>query len=76
MYGDNLIFAENDDEQIIVQRQQVIPPGQAWFWNERWQRMEREVQDNIGVRRVRRYADVDEAIDALQELENAGDSMD
>lgn len=76
MYGDNLIFAENDDEQIIVQRQQVIPPGQAWFWNERWQRMEREVQDNIGGRRVRRYADVDEAIDALQELENAGDSMD
>lgn len=74
--GDNLIIAVNDDGQIIVQRQQVIPPGQVWFWNERWQRMEREAQEDIEGGRVRRYADADEAIDALQELEDAGDSTD
>lgn len=74
--GDNLIFVVNDDGQIIVQRQQVIPPDQAWFWNERWQRMEREAQEDIDAGRVHRYANVDEAIVALQELEDAGDSMD
>jgi len=74
--GDNLIFAVNDDGEIIVQRQQVIPPDQAWFWKERWQRMEREAQEDIDAGRVQRYANVDEAIGALQELEDARDSMD
>jgi len=74
--GDNLIFVVNDDGQIIVQRQQVIPPDQAWFWAERWQRLEREAQEDIHAGRVRSYTNVDEAIGALQELEDAADSMD
>ena len=52
--GDNLIFVVNDDGQIMVQRQQVIPPDQAWFWNERWQRMEHKTQEDIDAGRVHR----------------------
>jgi len=37
---------------IIVQRQQVIPPDQAWFWNERWQRAEWKAQEDIDAGRV------------------------
>ena len=74
--GDNLIFTVRDDGQIILQRQQVVPPDQAWFWTERWQRMEHEVQNDIDSDRLHHYQDVDEAIGALQELENARDPLD
>ena len=27
-------------------------PGQAWFWSERWQQMEREADEDIAAGRV------------------------
>ena len=74
--GDNLIFAVNDSGQIIVRRQQVIPPEQEGFWTERWQRMEREAQDDIDAGRVYQFENADEAIGALKELADAQDSTD
>ena len=74
--GDNLIFAVNDHGQICVYRQQVIPPDQEWFWTERWQRMEREAQEDIEAGRVYHYENADEAIGALKEFADAEDSTD
>jgi len=71
--GDDLIFKLDDSGQLVVSRAQVIPPDQAWFWTERWQRMEREAQADIDAGRVLRYASVDEALKALETLEDAGD---
>ena len=51
----------------------TIPADQAWFWTERWQEMEREAQADIEAGRVSRYKDSDSAIEALENLENAGD---
>ncbi len=45
--GDDLIFFVNDKGQVVIERIQVIPPDQAWFWTERWQKMERKVQKEI-----------------------------
>jgi len=67
--GDNLIFSVKDDGEKIVQRQQVIPPDQAWFWTEHWQRLEHEAQEDFDASSIHRYANVDEAIGALQELD-------
>jgi antitoxin MazE len=74
--GDNLIFLVNDNGQICVQRQQVIPPDQAWFWTERWQRMEREAQEDIDAGRVHQFENADEAIGALKEIADAEDTAD
>jgi len=71
--GEDLIFRVNENGQVVVERAITIPPDQAWFWNERWQRMEREAQADIDSGRVHRYPNVDETINELERLDNAGD---
>lgn len=71
--GDDLVFYLNEQQQVVVDRQKTIPPDQAWFWTKRWQQMEREAQADIDAGRVHRYANVEEAIAALERLENAAD---
>ena len=71
--GEDLIFRVNENGQVVVEREITIPPDQAWFWNERWQRMEREAQADIDSGRVHRYSNVDETINQLEHLEDAGD---
>jgi len=70
--GDDLAFIVDEHGQVCVQRLQTIPPDQAWFWSERWQRMEREAQADIDAGRVERFADIDSALEYL-ESETAGE---
>jgi AbrB family looped-hinge helix DNA binding protein len=44
--GDDLAFYVKDG-RVIVEKLQVIHPDQAWFWTERWQKMEQEAQADI-----------------------------
>jgi AbrB family looped-hinge helix DNA binding protein len=69
--GDDLAFSLNEQGQIIVSRLEVIPPDQAWFWSEQWQKAERDAQADIEAGRVRRHANMDEAISALEKRANA-----
>lgn len=73
MEGEDLIFRVNERGQIVVERAITIPPDQAWFWHERWQRLEREAQADIDAGRVHRYPNVDETINGLEQLDDAGD---
>ncbi len=70
--GDELVFTINEEGRIIVDRLHTIPPDQAWFWSERWQKMEREAQADIEAGRVTHHANAGEAIEALEELAHAG----
>ncbi|MCJ7533907.1 MAG: type II toxin-antitoxin system PrlF family antitoxin [Anaerolineales bacterium] len=70
--GDDLIFRIEENGQVVVEKAITIPADQAWFWTERWQRMEMEAQADIDSGRVHRYSDVDEA---LEKLDDAGDSV-
>jgi antitoxin MazE len=74
--GDELVFRTNDEGQVVLEKALVVPPEQAWFWTERWQRMEREAQADIEAGRVYHYADVDEVIADLEASDNAGDRTD
>jgi AbrB family looped-hinge helix DNA binding protein len=71
--GDDLAFSLNEQGQVVISRLEVIPPDQAWFWSERWQRIEREAQADIEAGRVQRYENVESAIAALEKCANAGD---
>jgi hypothetical protein len=44
---------ENGTIELIPQT--AVDGDQAWFWSERWQRMEREAQADIDTGKVRRY---------------------
>ena len=71
--GEDLIFRVDENGQIVVERAISIPADQAWFWTERWQKMEREAQADIDSGRVHRYPNVDEAISSLEKTDDAED---
>lgn len=71
--GDDLLFRVAETGQVYVERAITIPADQAWFWSERWQKMERAVQADIDAGRMRRFSDVDEAITALEQDADARD---
>ena len=58
--GDELVFMADENGRVIVERVQVIPPDQAWFWSERWQRLEREVQQDIEKNRIHQFDSTEE----------------
>lgn len=70
--GDDLAFSLNEQGQVIITRLEVIPPDQAWFWTEQWQKVERDAQADIDAGRVHRYANIDETVSALEKRANAG----
>jgi AbrB family looped-hinge helix DNA binding protein len=63
--GDNILFYVDVDGRIVVQQLPVIDPEQAWFWSDRWQKMERAAQADIDEGRVKRYKSVDDALSDL-----------
>ena len=70
--GDDLFFSLTEEGRVVIERVQIVPPDQTWFWTERWQQMEQEAQADIEAGRVQRYGDVDKALDALEEIADAG----
>lgn len=66
--GDDLIFSTDEKGQVVISRAQVIPPDQAWFWSERWQRLEHEAEQDIVSKKVTEYPDVTNALDGLDAL--------
>ena len=71
--GDELVFLVDEDGRVYIERVQIIPPDQAWFWRERWQRMEREAQKDIENKRLHHF---DSTEDTLEFLNNAAGEND
>ena len=44
-----------------------IDPTQAWYWSDRWQRMEREADEDVRAGRVSRFEDADTLLMYLDE---------
>lgn len=65
--GDDLAFYIDEKGKVVVTRLQTIPPDQAWFWTERWQKMEHEAQDDIDAGRVQLFDNVEDMISWLDE---------
>jgi len=63
--GDSIVFSVDTEGRIVVQQLQVIDPDQAWFWTNRWQKLERAAQADIDEGRVKRFKSVDDALSNL-----------
>lgn len=77
--GDELVFMVDKNGLVIVERVQLIPPDQAWFWSERWQRLEREVQQDIEKNRIHQFDSTEETLSFLNKAageNNAEDTTD
>ncbi|MDA8277116.1 MAG: AbrB/MazE/SpoVT family DNA-binding domain-containing protein [Actinomycetota bacterium] len=51
--------------EIVLRPHVAVPADQAWFWTERWQKMEFEADEAIADGRVVTSNDVDEFLDDL-----------
>jgi antitoxin MazE len=54
-----------EDGGIELIPQHTLDASQAWFWSDRWQKMEREADADVAAGRVTRSNSVDEFLDEL-----------
>ena len=50
--GAQLQIIEQEDGRIELRPLLAVPADQRWFWTERWQAMEREVDEHVAAGRV------------------------
>ncbi len=51
--------------EIILRPHVPVPSDQAWFWEKRWQKMERDADEAVGTGRVATFENVDDFLDDL-----------
>jgi AbrB family looped-hinge helix DNA binding protein len=49
--GAQVEVIERDDGVIELRPHVAVPADQAWFWTDRWQKMEREVDEHLAAGR-------------------------
>jgi AbrB family looped-hinge helix DNA binding protein len=67
--GSQVEVTERDDGVIELRPVIVVPASQAWFWTERWQKMEREADRDVERGRVTTFANADELFEHLDEAD-------
>ena len=74
--GDDLLFYTDEAGRVVVSRAQIIDPDQAWFWSNRWQRLEQQAQADLEAGRIVENANIAEVLAALDEISAEGDVED
>ena len=69
--GDDLAFYVDEQGKVIVTRLQTVPPDQAWFWTERWQKAEMESRQDYLKGDFVEFENADDAIKYLNEYADA-----
>jgi antitoxin MazE len=63
--GAQLEVLEQPDGTFQIRGTAAVPADQAWFWVDRWQKMESEADADIAAGRVTVASSVDELLDQL-----------
>jgi antitoxin MazE len=48
------------DGEIVLRPHVPVPSDQAWFWSERWQKMERQADDDVAADKIASFENVDD----------------
>ena len=70
---DLLEVVRREDGVIELRPQATVDASQRWFWSERWQRMEREADEDVAAGRFKVF---DSADDFLAHLDSDDPEMD
>ena len=62
-----LEIVEREDGVIELRPAVVVPADQAWFWTERWQKMEKKVDADVAAGRVSKAESLDDLISILED---------
>lgn len=68
--GAQLEMLERDDGVIELRAALPVPADQRWFWTERWQEREREVDDHVEAGRVTTHESTEDFLDHLDALDH------
>ena len=63
----DLVEIEVMDERAVLMPKKLVDKSQAYFWTKRWQKGEREADEDIEAGRVRTFDSVDELIKDLDQ---------
>lgn len=66
--GAQLEITERSDGVFELRPVLPVPADQAWFWEERWQEREREVEEHLAAGEVTTWEDTDAFLAFLDEV--------
>lgn len=66
--GEELMYDITDDGALILRPVITVPKNQAWFWTEKWQAEEREVDEEIRTGQISAPQNLEDFIDDLKKL--------
>lgn len=67
--GTQLEVTERADGVVELRAAVPVPADQAWFWTERWQQREREVDAHVAAGRVSAFDSGEDFLESLDALE-------
>lgn len=68
--GTQLEVTERADGVVELRAALPIPAEQAWFWTERWQKREREVDEHVDAGRVTVFESGEDFLDNLDAIDD------
>lgn len=68
--GAQVEVVERDDGVIELHPHVPVRADQAWFWTDRWQRLEREVDAHVKRGEVETFDSSEDFLDALESVES------
>ena len=66
--GEELKYDITDDGALILRPVITVPKDQAWFWTEKWQAEEREVDEEIRTGQISAPQNLEDFIHDLEKL--------
>ena len=66
--GEELRYEMTDDGALILRPVITVPKDQAWFWTEKWQSEEREVDEEIKTGQISSPQNAEDFINDLKNL--------
>ena len=72
--GAQVEITERDDGVLELRASLPIPADQRWFWTQRWQQREREVDAHVAAGEIAVHVDGEALLDHLEQLEDDADA--
>ncbi len=67
----DLVLAKIVNNTVVLIPQETIDKDQAWFWSERWQKLEAEAESDIRKGKVKSFDSVEELFDEMEKTSEA-----
>jgi AbrB family looped-hinge helix DNA binding protein len=62
----NLVLIKVVDNTVVLVPQETIDKEQSWFWQDRWQKLEAEAEEDIRKGRMRSFDSAEELFDEIE----------